>query len=91
LDIPERRTKNVAVPALLLGATQTLTVTWPTAMPSAAYTINVTPMGSSTIVGQMQWSVVQSSITATGLQIQVKGLLAVTVGTITLKVDAVEL
>lgn len=90
IDVPERRKKDVAVPALLLGASQTLTVTWDTAMPNANYMISVVPLGTASIVDSVSWSVVGSSITANGLQIAVKAGLLVAVGTITLRVFALE-
>jgi hypothetical protein len=90
IDVPERRKKDVAVPALLLGASQTLTVTWDTAMPSADYMISVVPVGAASIVDSVSWSVVGSSMTASGLQIAVKAGLLVAVGTITLRVFALE-
>lgn len=91
IHVPVRQKKDVAVPALLLGASQTLTVTWDTAMPSANYLISVVPIGAASIVDSVSWSVVGLSMTATGVQIAVKAALLIAVGTITLRVFAVEL
>lgn len=91
IDVPVRQRKDVAVPGLLLGASQTLTCTFNTPMPSADYMISIVPVGTASIVDNVSYSVVGSSITANGMQIAVKAGLLIAVGTITLRVYAVEL
>lgn len=88
LYIPARQVKTVMIPALGLFEKKTLTVTWDTAMPSAAYSVAMVPQGSTTIVGAVTWSVVSGTQTANGLDIEVKATLAVSVGTIALQVSA---
>lgn len=86
---PERRAVSSPVPAInLLSPTAVITVTWPVAMPSAAYEVSIVPMSAATLVGSLSWTLV--SQTATGCQIAVKAFLGISLGTILLRVSCVE-
>lgn len=86
-NAPERRSATVAVPALSLLGKTTINVTWPTPMPSATYDVSIVPLTSATTVGSLNWSLVNGSQTATGCQIAVSAILAITLGSISLKVS----
>jgi hypothetical protein len=87
-DVKARQAKVMSVPALILGAKQTLTVVWDTPMPSASYDVTITPQSAATVIGNVAYTLVAGSKTATQCQVAVSGILAVTVGTTTLEVVA---
>lgn len=86
--IPERRAVSAPVPAISLLGSTTVTVTWPTPMPSSSYDVSIVPQSAATLVGSLGWSLVSQS--ATGCVIAVKALLGITLGTILLRVACTE-
>lgn len=84
LDIPERRVKNVPLPAFgLLNLKQTLTCTFDTPMPSTAYEVAIVFEGNASLVGALNPPmVIAGSKTTTGFQFAVSSLVILAIGTI---------
>lgn len=92
LDIPERRVKNVPLPAFgLLNLKQTLTCTFDTPMPSAAYEVAICFEGNASLVGALNPPmVIAGSKTSTGFQFAVSSLVILAFGSINARCSVVE-
>lgn len=82
------QSKTVDVPALVIGIPKPIDVTWDFTFASVPYVVVVTPLGTTTTLGKLNWSVVDGSITVTGCQIVVSSLIALTLGQMRLQVSA---
>jgi hypothetical protein len=86
--LPLFRSIRVAAPAMALGASVTVNVTWPTPFADTSYTVSATPQGTS-IIG-LTWAL-NPGHTTTGCSFTLKnaGLIALLASAVTLHVIAI--